>query len=346
MTNDIFIPFHKYQSVGGPTTFMQNLLAYLDARNFSYADTFQNARQVFFPVSYNENVLKKIKRRKGIVIQRLDGIYYPTKHGEQYQKLNAPIKKIYQQYSDYIIFQSEYSKAQCFHMFGAKPQEYYSLIVNGVDKNVFYPASDHGISNNRLKFVTTGNFRNIDMIEPLVQALDALQKEIDFELTIIGPVPNQNLEKFLHRSYIHYLGPKNLKEIANIIRQQHIFLYSHLNPPCPNSIIEAISCGLPVVGFASGAMKELLFFAQELLAEVSDELFQQYKDFDALKLQEKIVLAVEKYDDWKAIALANSHLYSFETCGKQYVDVFIKTAARLEHDEIGFFEKLKNLFYP
>jgi len=33
---------------------------------------------------------------------------------------------------------------------------------------------------------------------------------------------------------------------------------AEVNPPCPNSVIEALACGLPVVGFNSGSIKELV----------------------------------------------------------------------------------------
>lgn len=343
MAAKIFIPFQNYKSVGGPSTFMRNLKAYLNAVEFPYTETPQNARQIFFPVSFSEDVVKKIKKNKGIVIQRLDGIYYPSKHGEQYMQLNALIKRIYQQYSDFVVFQSEYSKSQCFHMFGEIPAERYALIINGVDKNVFYPNSINSQIEDKVKFITTGNFRNIDMIEPVVQALDTLENQLDFELTVVGPVTNKDLENHFQRSYIRYLGSKNLTEIADILRKQNIYLYSHLNPPCPNSVLEAISCGLPVVGFNSGAMSELLFFSKGLLAEVSGELFQQYKDFHYQKLQDKIVLAIEEYAYWKENALVHSHLYSFEACGRQYVDVFTKMTANLEDtQDKSFLEKVKN----
>ena len=36
-------------------------------------------------------------------------------------------------------------------------------------------------------------------------------------------------------------------------------MYSaEINPPCPNSVIEALACGLPVAGFDSGSLRELV----------------------------------------------------------------------------------------
>lgn len=342
----IYIPFYKYSAIGGPSTFMKNLKSYLDRVAFPYSESLKDNRQLFFPIAFDEKVIRKIKKRNGFVIQRLDGIYYPSKHGEKFEKLNAPIRKIYQQYTDFVVFQSEYSKAQCFHMFGEKPEDQYELIVNGVDKNIFFADPEKDTIQGKVKFVTTGNFRNIDMIGPVVQALDSLKKELDFELTVVGPIPNKSLEPFFQRPYINYLGSKDLQEIAAILRQQHIYLYSHLNPPCPNSVLEAISCGLPVVGFDSGSMAELLFFSRDLLAEVSADLFQEYKDFNYMKLHEKILLAVKNYTFWQERALAHSHLYSFEACGKQYVNVFTKTAVSLQKREKGnLVGKLKRFLY-
>ena len=293
---------------------MGNLQTYLDQINYQYIRNPEHAKAIFFPIAYPKEDLQKIKERGGLIIQRLDGIYYPTKHGKRYKQQNAPIKEIYKNFTDFVIFQSEYSKKQCFKMLGKTPENRYQIIINGVDKSMFYPNPNVSMPDGLFRIVTTGNFRNIDMIEPVAQALDQLS--LKFELTVIGPVTNDALKPFLNRPYVNYLGSLSLQEIAVVLREQHLFVYAHLNPPCPNSVLEAVSTGLPVVGFNSGAMEELLFFSKDLLAPVVNKLFQEYRDFDYQELQQKIQLAMNHYREWRAKALAHSHLYSFESCGR------------------------------
>ncbi len=320
--NSIYIPFEEGRWVGGPATFMQNLESYLDRHHYSYLPSIKHARNIFFPTAFPLKKLDKIKKRGGYIIQRLDGVYYPSKHGEEYAEINCIPKIIYQDYADLVIFQSQYSLAQCFALFGTR--ENYKIIINGVDPSVFYPDRSFNLSavQGKIRLVTTGRFRNLDMLEPVILALDQLVTQFDFELIVIGPVVNPELDPYIQRSYVRHIESLALPEIAEELRQSHIFIYSHLNPPCPNSVVEAVSCGLPVVGFDSGAMTELCFFAKELFAFVSDEVFQKYEDFDADKLAEKIMKVVEQYEHYRQVALAHSHLYSFDECGRRYREVF------------------------
>ncbi|MBN2301282.1 MAG: methyltransferase domain-containing protein [Lentisphaerae bacterium] len=318
----IYLPFEQEHWLGGAATFMQNLKGDLDRRNYPYLSAVQQAKVVFFPIAFPLPQLDIVKRQGGYIIQRLDGVCYPSKHGTAYADLNRESHTIYRDYADAVIFQSAYSQAQCFAMFGERDNNH--IILNGVDTTSFYPspASQAHSRQRVIKFITTGRFRNRDMLEPMIKALDALTEQFAFELTVIGPVVNPELESYLQRAYIRHIATLSLPDVAELLRQSDIFLYSHLNPPCPNSVIEAIACGLPVVGFDSGAMTELCFFATDLLAPVSDDVFQKYEDFDDRKLAEKITLAVEHYEHYREIALAHSSLYPFETCGRHYLEVF------------------------
>jgi glycosyltransferase involved in cell wall biosynthesis/SAM-dependent methyltransferase len=322
--NKIYIPFDQNKKIGGPSSFLRNLKTFLDDMGFEYSSFPNRCRGIFFPISYNIDQLNIIRSNGGKIIQRLDGIYYPTQHGEEYEKLNQVIKDIYLNFSDFIIFQSEYSKKQCFAMLGEKNKEEYTIITNGVNKNIFFPSDKYDLTDKeqQIIFITGGDFRKPAMIEPITKSLDKLTGKYNFKLYAIGPISETKINHFFDREYIEHLGPQEHNKVARLLRGANIYLHSQLNDCCPNAVLEAISCGLPIVGFDSGSMSELLNFSKELLAPVSNDLFHRYEDFDHHKLADKIKLCVDNFKYYKQLAIENHHLYSFEECGNQYLQIF------------------------
>ena len=47
-------------------------------------------------------------------------------------------------------------------------------------------------------------------------------------------------------------------QIPQIDRSAHLLFSADINAACPNSVIEAMACGLPIVGFDTGALNELV----------------------------------------------------------------------------------------
>ena len=321
----IFIPFKTFtKNIGGPSTFMRYLREHMVTNDYSFIEDEQDYRKadsIFFPISYNGAMLDFFKSKGFPIIQRLDGVYYPSKHGIKYLWLNRRIKRDYFKYSDLIIFQSLYSRTECFTIMGEIKEDRYKIIHNGADKEIFYPAEKE-FNKENIIFATTGSFRNRDMIEPVVLALDELSKSYKVELKVIGPIIEDEVKKFVDREYVKCPGKKNAVEIAEELRKSDILVHCQLNPACPNSVIEALSCGLPVVGFDTGAMKEVLHFAPELLADVSDEVFKQYKDFDYKKLADKMIFCIENYQRYRQLFIENSNLYDLKECCGAYIDVF------------------------
>lgn len=319
----LFIPFTPYQNgIGGPSTFMSHMKRYLDEKGFEYTENHDNIRAIFFPIAYDIDQLKRFKDKGVTIIQRLDGVYYPSKHGDEYITLNKDIKKIHNDLADVVIYQSRYSKSQCEVMLGRLDKTENHVILNGTDKTTFYPTKHIIKESGEVRFITTGNFRNPDMIEPVVKALDLLKNKFPFRIVALGNISNEIIRHFFQAPYIERVDNVDKTRLADELRKSDIFIYSHLNPPCPNSVIEAVSCGIPVVGFNSGAMEEILCFNKELLAYVSDETIQEYKDFDEVKLSEKILLAVREFPYFKQKAIEHSDLYSFEETGERYMAVF------------------------
>ena len=48
------------------------------------------------------------------------------------------------------------------------------------------------------------------------------------------------------------------EHIPWLMRSSHLLFSAEVNPPCPNSVIEALSWGLPVIGFDTGSLSEIV----------------------------------------------------------------------------------------
>jgi len=79
------------------------------------------------------------------------------------------------------------------------------------------------------------------------------------ELWVAGDVPEAlRAHSEAISPAIHWLGVVNHTEIPAIDRSAHLFFSGDLNASCPNAVLEALACGLPVISYDTGAMKELV----------------------------------------------------------------------------------------
>jgi len=296
---------------------MRNLQRELDNLGYKYTKYTLGAKSIFFPVSIKESKIKIVKFLGGKVIQRLDGIHINNRD------LNHEMEKVYKEYTDFYIFQSDFSRKMAFKYFGEVPKEKYALIVNGANTEVFYPCTTQDKSS-KIKLVTSGNFRSPLMVMPILDVLDSLNASgFNVELTLLGPINlDQQRQEILSKEYVIHKIIDDQGELADELRAHDIFLYTYYNAACPNSVIEAVCCGLPVVGYDSGSMKELCSFNKELLAFVSDEIVHDATKYDSDKLKEKLLLCIDQFEYFKKKSLQNASKYSMISCTEQYKAVF------------------------
>jgi len=57
---------------------------------------------------------------------------------------------------------------------------------------------------------------------------------------------------------LSWAGLVERQKIPEIDRSAHLLYSADVNAACPNSVIEALACGLPVVSFDTGALPELV----------------------------------------------------------------------------------------
>jgi len=80
------------------------------------------------------------------------------------------------------------------------------------------------------------------------------------ELMVVGRVA-ESLRQRTDQSArvpIIWSGMVPAERIPEIDRSAHVLFSADLHPACPNAVIEALACGLPVVAFDTGALPELV----------------------------------------------------------------------------------------
>jgi glycosyltransferase involved in cell wall biosynthesis len=90
---------------------------------------------------------------------------------------------------------------------------------------------------------------------------------------------------------IQWAGSVPRERIPEIDRSAHLLFSADIHPACPNAVIEALACGLPVVGFDTGALSEIVDEgAGRIVPYGSDAWNLEKPDFDGLAAAAQTVL--------------------------------------------------------
>lgn len=292
------------------------------------SDDFADCDALLFCVSCHRSLINEYTRRRRAAIQRLDGVYYWQKHGFSTWRRNRDIKASFRA-STFKIFQSQYCRTACAEMIGTCHDHECRVILNGIDDKIFFPnTSPSKLRLDKPDFVSVGNFRNADMVAPIIGALDRLAATTGFTYTLVGPVHGSLQPLLRDRPYLTAIESLDRQSLASLLRGSDIFLFSSLNPPCPNAVLEAVACGLPVVSFDDGAMPELLEHQPELLAPAGTGVFRRACDLSVERYVECISHAMLNCGDFCNRAAKKSRSLSIRDTCRNYIDVFVTASAQ------------------
>src|SRR3989344_81006 len=329
----IFIPI-KLRATGGTSTFAKKLQITLEKQGNTV--TFSKTSDydlLLVLVSCPMKYLLHAKMHTKPIIHRLDGTYYPsTVAGRFYYLYNLPVKIIHRLFSNYTIYQSNYSKYCCDIFLGKRTDEKWRIVYNGVDTDRFIPSQRQRTTYQT--FVTASRFRREDQIMPIIQALALYAKKytLDFGCEIIGDFTGSVThipQTYKDVPYLRFRGVVDNTNLPRYLQSSDVFLFTHQNPPCPNNIIEAMACGLPICGVGDGAMPEITIPGKnsELLPVMGDA-FRRTRKLDLMEFADNLNKIMNNQHTYSAASrtLAEQR-FNVGAMASQYTDVFNALAA-------------------
>jgi glycosyltransferase involved in cell wall biosynthesis len=328
----IFLPF-KVKDIGGPSSFARKFRDGMAAAGHEVIFEYVSDYDVLFlivqcPLNYLLDAKKKGKK----IVQRLDGTYYWSVAGWKFPLMNAKATYIRHFFTDFTVYQSEYSRDCANRFLGKKSLDKYAIIYNGVDLDLFSPHGKKTITRDNPTqkiFFTASAFRRKDQMVPLVEGVKLYRKKYDRNVKLyiagnfvgeVGDFP-QTLKKL---KFITLLGKINNSELPSYERSADVFLFTHLNPPCPNNIIESLSCGLPICGVADGAMPELVQNSQNgLLIPAPGTGFWRIRRYNTSQFADNMAQIIKNNHHFRQQSRKTAEEdYALNKMINQYVKVF------------------------
>jgi glycosyltransferase involved in cell wall biosynthesis len=211
-------------------------------------------------------------RRRGVaVLQRLNGMNWihrrrrtGLRHFLRAELNNLVLQFIRRRVATHVVYQSEFARAWWERDHGPTPAPT-SVVLNGVPLDLYTPSGPEAPPAKRIRLLVVEANLDAGYDIGLTWALELgrrlrTRSGREVELVVAGRVPDTLRRRAdeVATGPITWLGVVPPDSIPALDRSAHLLFASDVMPACPNSVVEALACGLPVVSFDTGALPELV----------------------------------------------------------------------------------------
>lgn len=174
-----------------------------------------------------------------------------------------------------------------------------AIVPNILDDQLFYPrqSSDGNSDNTPITAphcIVTRNLEAIYDVATSIRAFSLLHTDLpEARLTIAGSGPQRTMLQQLVQQLklteaVNFAGRLSSEQMAELYRSADLMLNSSLVDNSPNSIIEALACGVPVISSDVGGISQLVSHGKDALLFSAGDYQAMYQQ--ATELQQNPTL--------------------------------------------------------
>jgi len=211
-----------------------------------------------------QRVLDNVRAAGVPVVLNQNGVFYPGWYPDGWQRENVRMAKVHAA-ADHVFYQSEFCR-RCAEQFLGARNGRSEILYNAVDTNHFTPR--RAARNGPFTFLVSGKISGWTAyrLSSSVAGLAAARAGgLDVHLTVAGLIEakveraaRRQIERLGLANAVIFSGPFSAAQAPAIYRNADAYLITKHNDPCPNSVLEAMACGLPILYSASGGVPELV----------------------------------------------------------------------------------------
>lgn len=251
---------------GGANTFSGNLTRWAKhaglrvERKITHADL-----AIIIADHAQEEALREARKQGVFIIHRLDEHFEPDEDAYRRQK-HSHIQRL-NQHCDVTVFQSEFVKQNVLPHLHSKR---HAVILNGGDPACFRPAEEPGALIGHVTW-GVGDKKRLDLLEK------AIREHPNEHFLLVGNHAKSKID-FRRFPNVRLVGRTWRWMMPWLYRKMKALYFPSENDPCPNTAIEAILSGVPVIYNPLGGTQEVVRDCG-LPLEQSEDLLRQIDSF-------------------------------------------------------------------
>lgn len=258
----------RLTNVGGPASFQRKLSAGLAQRNIEVTHDLDGLPFDCVLVINGTRELAKLWRlkKRGIrIVQRLGGINWLHRYlpvgipGYLVAEARNIIMRLIRLYiADHVVYQSLFVKNWWNRRYG-EAGCHSNVIYNGVNLDQFNPQGSKYESKAEISILSVEGTQGIDPFDIAIKLGEGLKKRgCEVELLMFGNAWKDVEFRFSQHHFVRFMGPFPNSELPYFYRGATLYISTDIIAACPNSALEALACGTPVLGYRVGVLPELL----------------------------------------------------------------------------------------